>query len=128
MHNASGLLDPALPQTSTRAEIEALSQALRIIKRSFSRNFLLQHFYIITDSSYLVQTFSELVQNWANNGRKNSKGKKVAHLEIVKDISERLDDMTFGDDGGLTFKFWRIPREENGEADALANEALGRQD
>ncbi|KAL6858471.1 ribonuclease H-like protein [Trichoderma novae-zelandiae] len=123
-HNASGILDAALPQTSTRAEIEALSQALDIIRNDVSRDFSLLHYRIRTDSSYLVQTFSQWIESWIDNGGKTSRGKRAAHFEVLKKIHERLDDMTYGDDGGMEFKFWLVPREENKEADGLANEAL----
>ncbi|KAL7788314.1 ribonuclease H-like domain-containing protein [Trichoderma ceciliae] len=122
-YNASGLVDPALSQTSTRAEIQALSQALHII-RNISRDFSLREYYIITDSSYLVQACAEWIQDWIENDGRSSRGKKVAHFEVLKDINERLDDMTYGDEGGMHFKFWLVPRDFNREADALANEAL----
>ncbi|KAM0255764.1 hypothetical protein ACHAQJ_005434 [Trichoderma viride] len=125
-YNASGLLDAALPQTSTRAEIEALSQALRIIRSDISGDFSLQDYLIRTDSAYLVRTFAELVQNWADNGGRGYRGKKVAHFEVIMDIEERLNDMTYGDEGGMQFRFWPVPREENSEADTLANQAFNR--
>lgn len=33
-------------------------------------------------------------------------------------------DMTYGNNGGMQIQFWQVPREENKEADALANKAL----
>ncbi|KAL6881654.1 ribonuclease H-like protein [Trichoderma longibrachiatum] len=124
MHNECGLLDATLPQTSTRAEIEALSQALNIIRNYVSEDYSLLHYHIRTDSSYLVNTFSTWIHDWIKNGGMNSRGKRAAHFEVLKRIEERLDDMTYGDDGGMTFRFWLVPRGENKEADALANQAL----
>ncbi|OTA06916.1 hypothetical protein A9Z42_0077260 [Trichoderma parareesei] len=124
MLNASGTLDATLPQTSTRAEIEALSQALDIIRHDVSEDHSLVHYHIRTDSSYLANTFSTWIYDWIKNGGMNSQGKRAAHFEVLKQIHERLDDMTYGDDGGMTFKFWLVPREENKEADALASQAL----
>lgn len=126
-HNSCGMLDKSLAQTSTRAEIEALSRALDIIRNDVSRDFSLQHYYIRTDSSYLANTFSEWIRSWIQNGGKNFKGKRPAHFGILRAIHERLDDMTYGDDGGMQFKFWHVPREENKEADALANEAFDKE-
>ncbi|PTB40353.1 hypothetical protein M441DRAFT_59125 [Trichoderma asperellum CBS 433.97] len=126
-YNSNGTLNPTFPQTSTRAEIEALSQALEIIYKDISKDFSLQRYHIITDSSYLVQTFSERIQTWIKNGGKNSKGKKAAHFDILKKINDRFNDMTYGDNGGMEFKFWQVPREENKEADVLANEALDKE-
>jgi ribonuclease HI len=124
MLNASDALDATLPQTSTRAEIEALSQALDIIRYNVSDDHSLVHYHIRTDSSYLVKTFSSWIHNWIENGGMNSQGRRVAHFEVLEEIQELLDDMTDGDDGGMTFKFWLVPRDDNKEADALANQAL----
>lgn len=125
-HNSCGMLDSSHPQTSTRAEIEALSQALDIID-NMPEWLSLQHYYIRTDSAYVVKTFSEWIQSWTENGGKNSRRKRPAHFGIIKKIHEHLDDMTYGGYGGLLFRFWQVPREENTEADALANEALDKE-
>ncbi|KAH0496530.1 hypothetical protein TgHK011_003884 [Trichoderma gracile] len=121
MLNASGILDAHLPQTSTRAEIEALSQALDIIRREVPEDYSLVHYHIRTDSSYLVNTFSTWIHDWIRNGGMNSQGKRAAHFEVLKEIHELLDDMTHW---GMTFNFGLVPREDNKEADALANQAL----
>ncbi|TFA99286.1 Ribonuclease H1 [Trichoderma ghanense] len=126
MHNASGTLDAALPQTSTRAEIEALSQALDIIRNDVSKDLSLLHYHIRTDSEYLVKTFSAWIQKWIENGGMNSQGKPAAHFDTLKKILERLDDMTDEVKGDMKVKLWQVPREENKEADALANYALDK--
>ncbi|KAI6085181.1 ribonuclease H-like domain-containing protein [Hypoxylon rubiginosum] len=123
-HNASGLLDPTLPQTSSRAEIEALSQALRIIRTTISADYTMTRFRIRTDSEYLMKALSLWIEGWIENGGRRAQGKPVAHYQVLKDIHERLEDMEYGEDGGMDFKFWHVPREKNREADALANQAL----
>ncbi|OLN87492.1 Ribonuclease H1 [Colletotrichum chlorophyti] len=125
-HNRCGLLRPDLPQTSSRAEIEALSQALDIIHGIVSRDYSLQHIKIATDSEYLAKSMALWMEEWIENDGLNSKGRRVVHFEKLKEIYERLEELTYGDDGGLEFLFWPIPREENREADRLANEALDR--
>lgn len=125
-HNASGVLEAALPQTSTRAEIEALSQALRIIREAISGDYSMTQYRIRTDSDFLVRAMSEWIEGWIEDDGRNAQGRPVAHYRVLKDIHERLDDMTYGDDGGMDFKFWHVPREQNREADALANQALNR--
>ncbi|KAM5342061.1 hypothetical protein ACJ41O_015092 [Fusarium nematophilum] len=122
--NASGLLDPDIQQTSTRAEIEALSQAVRIIQRDIMQDISLQQIYIASDSAYLVEAMSQWIEGWIENNGRNNEGRRVAHYEILKGTHELLDELTYGDDGGLDFKFWHVPREENREADMLANSAL----
>ncbi|XXG99965.1 hypothetical protein Hte_006306 [Hypoxylon texense] len=123
-HNACGLLDPALPQTSTRAEIEALSQALEIIRTISADDYSMLEFRIRTDSDYLVKTMSQWIEGWIENGGRKARGGPVAHFHVLKDIHERVDEMTYGDQGGMHFMFWHVPRTQNSEADALANRAL----
>lgn len=120
-YNSGGLLDSAHPQTSSRAEIEALSKALDIICNLVSTDFSLHHFYIRTDSSYVANTFSDWIQTWIKKKGKNRSGKSPAYFMTLMKIHERLEDMTYGADGGTVFRFWQIPREANKEADTLAN-------
>ncbi|OTA54797.1 ribonuclease H-like protein [Hypoxylon sp. EC38] len=123
-YNASGVLESTLPQTSTRAEIEALSQALHIIRRDLAEDLTMQQFRIRTDSDFLVKAVSEWIEGWIARERRNARGRPIEHYQVLKNIHERIDDMTYGDDGGMDFKFWHVPRERNQEADALANQAL----
>ncbi|KAK1489433.1 hypothetical protein CCUS01_03481 [Colletotrichum cuscutae] len=53
-YNACGLLARDLPQTSSRAEIEALVQAMRIICEITGRDYSLNRITIATDSEYLA--------------------------------------------------------------------------
>ncbi|KAI5925568.1 ribonuclease H-like domain-containing protein [Camillea tinctor] len=122
--NAGGLLDPSLPQTSVRAEIEALAQALRIIRRHLSDDLEMQEIRIRTDSEFLVKAMSEWMAGWRASGGRNARGQPVKHYAVLKALHDQLDEMTYGDDGGRDFRFWYVPREENREADALANRAL----
>ncbi|KAK5993979.1 Ribonuclease H1 [Cladobotryum mycophilum] len=124
--NASGLLAPSLPQTSTRAEIEALSQALLIIRESVSEDVSLQEIRIISDSQFLVKAMSVWIEDWVENDGCNAGGRPIAHYEILKEIYDHLEEMTYGDDGGMDIRFWHVARERNKEADALANGAFGR--
>lgn len=122
--NSSGRLSPSCPQTSSRAEIEALSQALAII-RDFSHDDLtLQDIKIRSDSEFLCQAMSMLIEGWIENDGLRPNGQPVAHFGKLKEIHEALDEMTYGDDGGLHFQFWYVPRVENREADGLARSAL----
>jgi ribonuclease HI len=57
-YNTYGLLPSNLPQTSTRAEIEALVQALRMIVHVFNHDLRLSNIKIASDSSFLVNAMS----------------------------------------------------------------------
>ncbi|KAI1496875.1 ribonuclease H-like domain-containing protein [Biscogniauxia marginata] len=123
-HNASGLVKPDLPQTNSRAEIEALSQALHIIQEVISQDLSLHHIRIRSDSDYLVKAMSEWIEGWIKKGGRSAQRRRVAHYPVLKEIHERLNEMAYGDDGGMDFKFWHVPREKNKGADMLANRAL----
>ncbi|OHF02924.1 hypothetical protein CORC01_01682 [Colletotrichum orchidophilum] len=123
-YNACGLLAGDLPQTNARAEIEALVQALRIIGEITEGDFSLSQIKIATDSEYLAHAMSLWIGEWIENEGMTARGRNVAHFAVLRDLHEQLDEMTYGDDGGLNFMFWAIPREENKEADALANQAF----
>ncbi|KAF6810670.1 glycoside hydrolase family 5 protein [Colletotrichum sojae] len=122
-HSRSGPLHPDLPQTSSRAEIEALSRALDVVRAIRLRDQKLSAVKIATDSEFLVRAMAM----WIEDGGVNSKGKRVAHFETLRQIHERLEEMTYGEEGGLDFCFWAISREENMEAEKIANRALDQQ-
>ncbi|KAI0016397.1 ribonuclease H-like protein [Xylariomycetidae sp. FL0641] len=124
LYNAYGRLDPNLLQTSSRAEIEALGQALDIVVNITNRYFSLTDVKIVSDSEYVVNTMSMWIQDWIENGGVNRSRRPAAHYQKLKALHEKLDEMEFGDDGGLQVQFWHVPREENREADRLANLAL----
>ncbi|KAL2874911.1 hypothetical protein SGCOL_009889 [Colletotrichum sp. CLE4] len=123
-YNACGLLSPDLPQTNSRAEIEALVQGLRIICDITARDYSLSRIKIVTDSEYLASAMSLWIGEWIENEGLNARGKRVAHFEVLRELHEQLDEMTYGDDGGRDIMFWAVPREDNTEADALANQAF----
>lgn len=122
--NSSGRLSPSCPQTSSRAEIEALSQAIDAIRGITHGDMTLQEIKIRSDSEYLCQAMSMWVGGWVEDDGLRPNGQPVAHFEKLKEIHEAIDEMTYGDGGGLQFQFWHVPRGENHEADALANSAL----
>lgn len=123
-YNTSGLLSPELPQTSSRAEIEALSRAIDTIREFSHQDMTLQDIKIRCDSEYLCQAMSMWIEGWIENDGLRSNGRAVAHFDKLREIHDKIDDMTYGDDGGLHLQFWNVPREENQEADELANSAL----
>jgi ribonuclease HI len=124
-HNTRGLLHESLPQTSTRAEIEAFSQALAIIREITDADLVLSQIKIATDSSFLVNTMSQWMERWIEDDGVGSNGEQVAHFQVLKQLHETLDHMEYSDEaGGREVQFWHVPRDMNREADALANMAL----
>lgn len=123
-YNTNGLLPTAVPQSSTRAEIEALAAALKVIREVCGNDFRLVYIKIATDSKFLVDAMALHVEGWIESGGVGSRGREVAHYDRMKELHELLDDMEFGDDGGMYVQFWHVDRSVNEGADALANAAL----
>ncbi|KAF2704177.1 ribonuclease H-like protein [Pleomassaria siparia CBS 279.74] len=123
-HNANGIVPNSVPQTSTRAEIEALAKAIDIIFSICNQDYRLSDIKIATDSSFLVKAMSEWVEGWIEAKGMGLNGRKVAHYERLKELHEKLDYMEYSDEGGIYVQLWHIPRSMNVEADALANAAL----
>jgi ribonuclease HI len=122
--NTYGLVPSSDPQTSTRAEIEALKQALGVICGITDKVFKLMYIKIATDSSFLVNAMSRWMERWIEDGGIGSNGKEVARFVYLKAMHEKLYHMEYSDDGGREVQFWHVPRERNSEADQLANKAL----
>ncbi len=66
--------------SNQRGELEAIAYA---IKHSTSNNII-----IYTDSSYSIKCITKWIHNWKKKGWKNSKGKSVAHSDLIKEIDQ----------------------------------------
>jgi ribonuclease HI len=126
-YNTYGLLPSNLPQTSTRAEIEALVQALNIIVHVFNDDLQLSSIKIASDSSFLVNAMSVWMGKWIENSGIGSNGEKVAHFDVLRNLHDWIDWMEFGEDRHRKVQFWHVPRKMNREADGLANRAFALQ-
>jgi ribonuclease HI len=120
--NASGMLKSDEPQSNSRAELEAVRQALQIVlaRRAQGEFDGWREIIIMTDSSYVAQAFSRDIWTWETNGFRRSDGKAVKNLDLIQSIHETITAM----ETQMAVRFWRIDRQWNTEADALANRAL----
>jgi ribonuclease HI len=125
-YNGRGLLHYSSPQTSTRAEIVALKQALGAISTICANDHWLKHIKIATDSEFLFNVITNWIYQWVDDNGVKSDGTLVMHFELLKDIHEQWDHMRSSDGGGIQCQLWKVDRERNREADALANSALDR--
>lgn len=103
-HNCDGLVSPLCPQTTSRAEIEALSKALDKIKTlralpSENEDWLKNAFRF--EVTFL--TYSEDLCRFMSMPRIEAQvdGKPVAHFESLKRVRERMDTMIKDEDGRL---------------------------
>ncbi|GFP57275.1 hypothetical protein ACSS6W_010457 [Trichoderma asperelloides] len=123
-YNASGLLDPGLPQTESRAEIEALLRAMRVVKdRIISDGFHPRRCFIKTHSLYIQQVFPGPIRRWAAAAGRNIYGEKLLYFQLLMDIESLMRDVGNrgeGGEGGTNVLIWCAATEENREADELA--------
>ncbi|KAJ4509044.1 hypothetical protein HRR83_007283 [Exophiala dermatitidis] len=122
-YNKYGLLDSHVPQTSSRAELEAVRMALNIVRGRRRAGQLegWREIIIKLDSDYVAKCLSEWVWEWERNGYKSNKGKKVEHADLIREIHQTITDL---EKEKMAVRFWRVDRQWNQEADALVNQAL----
>jgi ribonuclease HI len=77
---------------------------------------------IKSDSAYLVNGITEHIEKWRENGWRTTKKTEVKN----QDLWTRLDDLVLFlyTDKGVGIDFWHVPREQNKDADSLANWGL----
>lgn len=74
-YNVYGLLPSTLPQTSTHAEIEALSHALAIVDDITRHDHMLTSIKFATDSVFLVNAMGVWMEQWIENRGIGSNGR-----------------------------------------------------
>lgn len=119
--NYSELLPEDLPATNQVAELYAAISALQdtLDHRGPDREFC--KVLILTDSKYLVDGISEWIWKWKRNGYLNVKGLAVTNKELFQTLDCLISRL---EQNGSDVWFWHVGRENNREADRLANEAL----
>jgi ribonuclease HI len=125
-HNRCDCLDRQLPQTSTRAEIEAAIQAVEMVAKLDLTGQRTTRVIIKIDSDYLHKSMTEWIWNWLTTGGVGSRGCEVKHWAYLFELHRRIIDVE--NQKRIRIQFWWVPREFNKAADALANIALDRED
>ncbi|KAF4583538.1 hypothetical protein EYR38_002290 [Pleurotus pulmonarius] len=101
-------------QTSNRAELRAV--ILWIQLRLWEAGGF-DRMVVATDSEYVVEGICSRVDNWKQRGWRTSAGTPVAHRDLWEMLLAELDKAERAE---IQILFWRIPRELNSRADALA--------
>ncbi len=70
--------------TNNREELKAI---LHVLKNFYCADFSIN---IFSDSAYCVNMINNWIWNWANNEWKNSKGREVENIDLVKEIYHYL--------------------------------------
>ncbi|KAK4171942.1 hypothetical protein QBC36DRAFT_315315 [Triangularia setosa] len=82
--------------------------------------------YILSDWLSLVHGMTIWEPTWTSNEGRTTQGTRVVHFEVLQEIIDEIDHIYSECD--VESLFSNIPREENWEADGLANQALNELD
>lgn len=136
--NNNGSLSTSIQvHTSQIAELVAaelaLDQVLGLVKYGIFNNEMhgtleggsniLRMVVIKTDSEHLYRGMTERVFKWEQNGWRTASDSVVVHRPFFEKLQRQVAEF---DGLGVKVLFWQVPRAENREADALANEAAAR--
>ncbi|KAI8947763.1 hypothetical protein F4801DRAFT_559572 [Xylaria longipes] len=104
--------------TSNRAELRA---AIAVLRRNDWRADGFTSVVIATDSSYLVDGATVWVRSWVRNGWKTRAGGSVKNQDLWELFLGEVEKCR---ETGLEVELWKIPREMNEVADAMAKETI----
>jgi ribonuclease HI len=112
--------------TSQRAELRAAVYALGTFTKMFIGGHFMDKGYVTeviikSDSAYLVSGMTSWIFAWRQNGWLNSNGHHLKNQGLFREIDRLCNNLVLM---GVRARFWRVPREENQQADKLANAAL----
>ena len=120
--NRYGVLPPSAPHTSTRAEIQALAQAVGHIYIVAILKKTIDDAWILTDSTYLVNSMNTWIHTWAKNDGRKANGERAAHYYELRLLDRLITSMK--NQFGVKIHIRHVGREDNQGADHLANLAL----
>jgi ribonuclease HI len=112
------LLPPSEIHTSQRAELHAAITAIEGIHYCHIRYPDIATYVVVSDSEYVVQGITNWRYKWRENGYMNAARNPLANLDLwsrVDELLEESDEFIF---------FWKVDRDENGEADEMAKDLL----
>ncbi|KAI1826275.1 ribonuclease H-like protein [Xylaria intraflava] len=124
---------PGYSHTGQRAELNAAIAAITasesVIRRGGQwhcegcpKPCVVNHLVIKSDSAYLVEGMTAHIEKWRENGWRTAKNTKVKNQDLWTELYERVH--TLHTDTGATVDFWLVPRDQNKDADRLANLGL----
>lgn len=121
-HNFSYVMEKSdHADTKQRAEVQA---AIAGIEQAYMDPEGKHHpckILIMTDSKDLVDSMSNWIWKWKENGYRNKSGKPLANKEKFRELEKLVGEKN---KDGTDVWFWHIRKEHNQDAYRLANEAL----
>ncbi|KAL1619035.1 hypothetical protein SLS54_006886 [Diplodia seriata] len=114
--------DETYTPTSQRTELMGGIKGLEAAKRlATTLDGELKQVVIKTDSAYLFCGATEWIAKWEAREWKNAKGGPVVNQDLFRQLEVRIVEL---ESMGVLVQFFQVPRTQNRQADAAANEAL----
>ncbi|KAI0521294.1 ribonuclease H-like domain-containing protein [Xylaria bambusicola] len=121
---------PHRDASSQRAELCAALRALKTIgnlvahewKHHITSGRTLDRVIVKSDSAYLVNGITEWIFKWLDNGFTNARSQPVQNQDLFKELLHVINRL--GREKRIRVLFWHVMREQNADADRLANAAL----
>jgi len=127
VYNWADVLDPngGHRQTNNYADVFAVIRALRIFQKNRSEGYCgwndVNTIVVVTNSDYVFKAMVDYIYKWDMNGYTNSRGGIVVNWEVFRKLHGLVQDV---ENEGIRVFFWKVPRQYNEEADALARSKL----
>ncbi|PVH83507.1 ribonuclease H-like protein [Cadophora sp. DSE1049] len=126
-YNLGLVMSAADVKTNQVAELHVGIEALRTVINLVQgmdrqvEEVQLEQVVLKSDSEYLVKGVTEWVDKWERNGWRTAKGGPVVNERLFNEVRGLIKELA---GLGVEVLFWHVRREENSEADRLANGAL----
>lgn len=112
-------------QTHQTAILVALYQALQrlIAMRHVTLDDRWREAIIMTNNTYVIQSFNKWVWQWEVNGWQHiRRGGQIQHMEIIREIQNLLTHLE--NDLNMAVRFWKVDKKDIPGARKCANVAL----
>ena len=106
--------------TNNIAELYAISRVFDLISDKNQSNVI---YHVYTDSKYSINSITAWCKKWKTNDWKDSNGKEIKNLQLIKELSERYEQIKNICD--IRYVKGHSISRGNTRADALARDASG---
>ncbi|KAL2642452.1 hypothetical protein R1flu_010039 [Riccia fluitans] len=123
-HNKYGLLPEDEQHTSQNAEIYAARMVLDLAGKMFQDNPTVKGINLITGSSFLTKAMTDQIHEWLENWFVTSSrgpASRITNADAIRHLNQTIESL---ESGGLSVRFWLVRKDQNADADTLANLAF----
>ena len=114
--------------TNQRAELKAAATAIQLalqlaLHRKLGGGDARAEILVVrSDSAYVVNGIVDWIYKWMDNGWRNSRGLPVSNMDLWQTLHSAV--IRLEQRAGVDVAFWKVDRDDNRHADALARQAL----